>query len=46
MEMKVIVAIFLWKYENHIATRALVAYVTAGKFEKAVKTTATEAGGC
>lgn len=46
MEVKVNVAIFLWKYENHIATRALVAYITAGKLEKAFKTTATEVGGC
>lgn len=46
MEMKVNVAIFLWKYENHIATRALVSNFPAVTYAKAVKTTVTEAGGC
>lgn len=35
--MKVNVAIFLRKHEHHIAARALIAYVTAWKCEKADK---------
>jgi len=44
--MKVSVAILLCKYENHVAVRAIVTYVTAEKFEKADRPTTTEAGGC
>lgn len=32
--MTVSVAIFLCKYENHVAARALVAYEAAGKIEQ------------
>lgn len=42
--MKVHRAVFLCKHEHHIAAGALVAYVTAWKFEKADKTTTAEAG--
>lgn len=38
-------AVFLCKHEHRIAAGALVAYVTARKFEKADKPATAEAGG-
>lgn len=43
--MKVHRAVFLGKHEHRMAAGALVAYVTAWKFEKADKPTTAEAGG-